>query len=91
MSLSELTNRAAPSHLDFLRALQLGHFLKSMPHPRDPGQPLMTFEEYCSDMETLPHTLLLTYNLLNMPPDDFQPPGIARWEWDLNQSFNPRQ
>lgn len=91
LSILELTDPEGPFRLDFLRALQLRHFLKSVPPPSKSGQPLTTLEECCWDTGVLPHTLSLTYNLLIATPEDFQPPGLIGWELDLNLHFNPCQ
>lgn len=84
---AELTEPTGPYHLDFLRALQLSHFLKSIPPPSN-VQLLITFEDICSTRGVLPHTLSLTYALLHTSTPDFVPPGLLKWEKELNCSFN---
>lgn len=86
-----LTNPSCQFNLDFWRALQLHHFLHSLPSPTNFHQPLTTLEEYCTEDGILPHVLSITYKLLIMPPDNFQLPCLVQWEQDLNSTFSPNQ
>lgn len=87
----ELSDPLGRFRLDFMRTLQLGHFLHSIPPPTDVDQGLTTLEELCTDTGTLPHTLSLMYSLLNTPPTDYIPPGLTKWEEELECSFNHTQ
>lgn len=86
---SELSNPTGGICLDFMRTLQLRHFLNSIPPPTNSNQNLTTLEELCTDTGVLPHTLSLTYNLLNTPPSDYIPPGLLKWEEELDCRFSP--
>lgn len=86
---TELADPNGEFHLDFMRTLQLRHFLNSIQPPTDNSQGLTTLEELCTDTGVLPHTLSLTYNLLNTPSSDYVPPGLLQWEEELDCRFSP--
>lgn len=88
---TELSNPQGLFRLDFMRTLQLGHFLHSITPPADVDQGLTTLEEICSNTGTLPHTISLMYSLLITPPSDYIPPGLTKWEEELGCSFNLTQ
>lgn len=83
-SFSELTDPTGPFRLDFLRSY---HFLHTMEPPPANDQPLTILEELCADEGVLPHTLSLTYKLLITPPADSAPPGLLKWESELDRQF----
>lgn len=70
-SASGLMNPDGPFRLDCWRALQLSHFLKSLPPSGNFDQTLTTYETYCSE-RTMSHTLSAAYQLLITPRDDHQ-------------------
>lgn len=80
-----------PFRLDFWRALQLSHFLKTLPPPGNFDQTLTTYETYCSEEGALPHILSATYQLLITPPDSHQMHGLVAWEKDMQSTFTLRQ
>lgn len=90
-TVAELSDCGGLYRLDFMRALQLSHFLASLPPPNDTNQPLTTFEELCTETGVLSHTLSLTYDMLITPPGDYQPPSLIKWERDLNCHFTTNQ
>lgn len=85
---TELSDPNGLFRLDFIRTLQLRHFLSSIPPPADSNQMLTTLEVLCTDTGALPYTLSLAYNLLNAPPTDFVPPRLLKWETELDCRFN---
>lgn len=87
-TITEFSDPTGPFRLDFLRSLQLFHFLRSIQPPADHSQPLTTLEEFCTEFGVLPHTLSLTYTLLNTPPAEYQPPGLIKWKRELNCQFS---
>lgn len=66
--------------LDCWRALQLTHFLRSLPSPDKFGQNLTRYETYCSG-----EGVLIT------PPEDYQLPCLSAWEIDFRHKFTARQ
>lgn len=85
---AELTDPSGLYKLDFLRALQLSHFLGGLPPPpHESQQPLTTLEELCTELGAIPHTLSLTYAMLIESPETYQIPCLAKWERDLNCHF----
>lgn len=63
-TLSELTEVTGKYQLPFWKAVQLHHFLRSIPGPQAFSRPLTTFEEYCTGTEPLVKTLSKMYSLL---------------------------
>lgn len=90
-SIEELMRPEGPFHLDFLRALQLKHFLKTLPPPENFDRTLTTYEIYCSGEGVLPHTLSATYQLLITSPENYQIPTLRTWERDMQCNFTSRQ
>lgn len=90
-TISELMSPSGPFHLDFWRAAQLNHFLKTLPSPRSFDQTLTTYKTYCSEEDTMPHALSATYQLLITPLDDFRLHYIDEWERDLQCTLTTRQ
>lgn len=89
-SLSELMDETGLFKLDCWRALQLTHFLWSLPSPDKFGQNLTRYETYCSGEGVLPHALSAVY-LLITPPEDYQLPCLSAWEIDFGHKFTARQ
>lgn len=77
--------------LTFWRALQLHHFLCSLPYPQGFGRQQTTFEEYCSDEGTLPQVLSKSYSSLITPSDEQSRSCLRKWNRDLNCSFTSDQ
>lgn len=48
---AELSDPGGTFRLNFMRALQLGHFFSGLPPPADASQPLTVFEELCTETE----------------------------------------
>lgn len=90
-SVADLMRPEGPFQLDFWRAHQLNHFLRSLPSRKQFERALTTYELYCSEEGALPHRLLMAYQLLNIPPDNFQLPTLEAWERDLQCTFTPKQ
>lgn len=63
-SIADLMRPEEPFRLDFWRANQLNHFLRSLPSPKHFERALTTYEIYCSEEGALPHTLV-AYQLLH--------------------------
>lgn len=83
----ELSDPNCLFRLDFLRTLQLRHFLNSIPPPpAENTRTLTTLETILTETGTLTHTL--AYGLMNTPPSDFVPPGLLKWEIELDCRFN---
>lgn len=87
---SLLMDPEGPFRLKFWNALQLSHFLRTLPPSSNFDQPLTTLEEICATEGTLPHMLSSMYNLL-ITPSDPHLSFIADWERDLNRTFSPQQ
>lgn len=90
-TVEELMNPVGQYCLDFWRALQLKHYLSTLPAPEGTEQTLMTFEALCTEEGTLPHALSVTYHLLTTPPENHQIPALGAWERDMQCTFSPRQ
>lgn len=90
-SLTELMDTNGPFRLDFWRAQQLCHFLKTLPLPNSPDQNLTTLEIYCSEKGAMPHTLSAIYQLLITPLDGHRLSCLDKWERDLQCTFTTRQ
>lgn len=90
-TLTELTDLTGQYKLDFLRALQLHHFLHTMTPPNITDRPFTTLEEICTETGTILHTLSLMYKLLITPTEDCRIPYIDKWEGDLNCHFTDTQ
>lgn len=85
----ELSDPNGLFKLDFLRTLQLRHFLNSIPPPpAENTRTLTTLETILTETGTLTHTLSLAYGLMNTPPSDFVPPGLLKWEMELDCRFS---
>lgn len=80
-----------PYRLTIWRALQLHHYLQSLPNPQGVSRNLTTFEEYCSDGGTLPQVLSKTYNLLITLSEPTELSCLKHWETDLCQIFKAWQ
>lgn len=77
--------------LDFWRTLQLHHFLQTLSSPTEYRKSPTPFESHCMEVGTLPRTLPTMYSILISPPEEFQHPGLIKWETDLEWSFTPDQ
>lgn len=60
-SLQYLTLERGQFQLSFWTAIQLHHFLHSIPNPAQFNRDLTTFENYCNDEGILPQVLSKTY------------------------------
>ena len=87
-TLAELMDQGGSYCLDFLRANQLNHFLRTMTPPPAETHTLTPLEELCPGTEALPHALSILYTTLATPTDRYQIPCIAKWEQDLRRSFS---
>ena len=86
-TIAELSDPTGPFRLDFLRSHQLNHFLRSLTPPATNPQPLTPLEDLCNSSGTTTHTLSVAYSLINAPCADFVPPGMLKWERELNRQF----
>lgn len=64
-TLAELSNPTGIYRLTFWKALQLHHFLHSLPDPHNFTRDLTLFEALCTEDTPLAHILSQTYSLLN--------------------------
>lgn len=87
-TIEKLSDPEGQFRLDFLRALQLHHFLRSIPPPNDANQALTSMEGLCMGTGTLLHSLSLTYGMLIVPPGDCQLQSLTKWQRDLNCHFS---
>lgn len=78
-TITELSDPEGQFRLDFLRSLQLHHFLSSMPPPNVNDQTLTPMEDLCSGTEPLLHSLSLTYSMLITPTGDYKLRGLSKW------------
>lgn len=85
------TDGTGPFKLSFWTAIQLRHFLMSIPNPQRFNNPLTTFEELCATEDTLPKVLSLMYSLLISPAEDMTLNFISKWEKDLDRTFTSAQ
>lgn len=90
-TIPELRDPSGPFQLTFWNAVQIHHFLQSIPDPHSFDGQLTTFEEYFSDEGSLPQVLSKTYALLNTSPEQSQLPYLSKWETDLHRTFTAPQ
>lgn len=90
-TISDLSNPAGVYHLPFWKAVQLHHFLHSLPDPQDFTREQMPFEALCSEDTPLAHILSQTYMLLISPATQPHLTCLASWERDLHRTFSPTQ
>lgn len=86
-TITELSDPEGQFRLDFLRALQLHHFLSSMPPPNDTDQTLTPMEDLCSGTGPLLHSLSLTYSMLITQAEEYKLQGLTKWEKELKCQF----
>lgn len=80
-----------PFKLSLWTALQLQHFLNTLPNPQGFNRPLTSFEAYCSKEGSLPQALSKTYALLNCPAEQPHLPFLNKWESKLGRTFTSAQ
>lgn len=90
-SIKELMSEEGPFKLTLWSALQLRHFLDTIPNPRNFARSLTTFKEYCSDEGNITQVLSKTYSMLNCPATLPYPPFLDKWEQDLQRKFTLAQ
>lgn len=90
-SIKELMTEEGPFKLTLWPALQLRHFLDTIPNPRNFTRSLTRFEEYCSDEGNITRVLSKIYTMLNYPTTLSHPSFLEKWEQDLQRKFTPAQ
>lgn len=87
-TIPRLVDRSGPFRLDFWGALQLSHFLRTLPAPGLFARPLTIFEESCSETGPMPHILSANYELLTTPAEPHVLNCIQNWERDLGKNYS---
>lgn len=87
----ELIDTSGHFQLPFWSAVQIHHFLHTIPNPQNFACQLSTFEEYCLGTDHLYQDLSKAYSLLNRPPEQPCLPCLVKWETDLHPTFTPKQ
>ena len=90
-SIEDLTKRRGSYELSFWQALQLSYFLRSLGQPYNFRRQLTKFEQYCEDEEPIQRVSSKMYRLLISPQEDFELPGLGKWERDLGRVFSQNQ
>ncbi|XP_018428700.1 PREDICTED: DNA excision repair protein ERCC-1 [Nanorana parkeri] len=77
--------------LDQWDALQLRHFLLSLPDHQRLSRPLTLFEQTCKKEIPTRHAISSLYSMMISPSPESYPPFMAKWENYLNTTFTPAQ
>lgn len=91
LSVSELAHRDGPFRLQLWQALQVHHFLSSIPCPQTPQTSLSPFETLFTQEGAIRHQLSLIDNIIVHPAEGFKPSYILQWERKLDRTFTPKQ
>lgn len=89
--MSELINIEGPFRFKLWQALQLQHYLTSLPRLQSKQTPLTPLETICTQESAIRHQLLLMHDMIAQPSEDYKPGYVLQRERELNRSFTPKQ